>query len=120
MKHLLTIGATALAAVAVATAAHAQGAAAGDAARGKQIYMKDACYTCHGTAGEGGAAGPKIAHVGLTADAIKHQLREPQAQMPAYTAKILSDAEAADIAAYVQSLSQAPATAAKDIPLLNE
>lgn len=119
MKHFMIIGAAALV-VALAPAVHAQGAAAGDAARGKQVYMKDACYTCHGTVGEGGAAGPKIAHAGLSADAIEHQLREPQAQMPPYTAKILSDAEAADIAAYIQSLSQAPAPAAKDIPLLNQ
>lgn len=109
----------------LAASAFAQGAAqntagAGDAARGKDVYMKDACYTCHGTAGEGGAMGPQIAHVGLNADAIKQQLRDPQAQMPAYTAKILSDAELADIVAYIQSLSQGPKPTGKDIPLLNE
>lgn len=92
----------------------------GDAARGKEIFMKDACYTCHGTVGEGGAMGPRIAHTGLSAEAIKQQLREPQAQMPAYTAKIMPDAEVADVAAYLQSLTQAPEPAAKDIPLLNQ
>lgn len=116
MKHFMM----ALPLFVLAVPAFAQAPAAGDAVRGKAIYMKDACYTCHGTVGEGGAMGPRIAHVGLTADAIKQQLRDPQAQMPAYTAKILSDAEAADIAAYIQSLSQGAAPAAKDIPLLNE
>lgn len=123
MKNVAVIAATLLAFAAPAFAQSAgQGAApsADDAGQGKDIFMKEACYTCHGTAGEGGAMGPQIAHVGLTADAIKQQLRDPQAQMPAYTAKVLSDAQVADIAAYIQSLSQGPKPTGKDIPLLNE
>jgi mono/diheme cytochrome c family protein len=30
---------------------------AGDAARGKSLYMKNLCYTCHGTVGQGGDRG---------------------------------------------------------------
>lgn len=122
MKHVGLLAALPL--LLLASPGFAQSAApasaTGDAARGKDIFMKDACYTCHGTAGEGGAMGPKIAHDGLSAEAIKQQLREPQAQMPAYTAKILSDAQVADIVAYIQSLSQGPAPNPKDIPLLNQ
>lgn len=100
----------------------AQGTApSGDAARGKQIFLKDACYTCHGTTGAGGGfAGPKLAHDGLTYDEILQQLRHPQAQMPPYTAKILPDSQVADIVAYIQSLSQGPTPTGKDIPLLNQ
>ena len=29
-------------------------APAGDAARGKALYMKNMCYTCHGSVGQGG------------------------------------------------------------------
>ena len=105
---------------ALAPPAFAQGAAAGDATRGKAIFLKDACYTCHGTTGAGGAAGPQLAHGGLNADAIKQQLRNPQARMPSYTEKVLSDAEAADIVAYIQSLSTGPRPTGKDIPLLNQ
>ena len=119
MKHFALLAALPL--LLLAAPSFAQSAApAGDATRGKDIFMKDACYTCHGTAGEGGAMGPKIAHTGMSADAIKQQLREPQASMPPYTAKILSDAQAADIVAYIQSLSQGPAPNPKDIPLLNQ
>ncbi len=101
--------------------AWAQGAAAGDAAHGKQLFLADACYTCHGTTGAGGGpAGPKLAHDGLSPEAIMQQLRHPQTRMPAYTDKILPDKDAADIIAYIQSLSQGPAPAAKDIPLLNQ
>jgi mono/diheme cytochrome c family protein len=117
MKQLGLI--VALPLLAFAVPAFAQGPA-GDAARGKDIFMKDACYTCHGTVGEGGAFGPRVAHTGLSADAILQQLRNPQAQMPPYSATILSDSDAADVVAYVQSLSQGPAPNPKDIPLLNQ
>jgi mono/diheme cytochrome c family protein len=91
-----------------------------DAARGKQFYMRYACYTCHGSTGASTSfVGPKLAHAGLTANQIIRQLRRPQAQMPAYTEKVLPDSEAADLAAYVLSLSQGPTPTGKDIPLLN-
>ena len=98
----------------------AQPAPAGDAARGKTIYMRDACYTCHRTTGASTSfVGPKLAHAGLTAGQILRQLRHPQAQMPAYTEKVLPDNDAADLIAYVLSLSEGPAPTGKDIPLLN-
>jgi mono/diheme cytochrome c family protein len=99
----------------------AQQSAQGDATRGKALYMRDACYTCHGTTGASTSfVGPKLVHSGLTATLILRQLRHPLAQMPAYTEKVLSDSDAADIAAYVLSLSQGPAPTGKDIPLLNQ
>jgi mono/diheme cytochrome c family protein len=94
----------------------------GDAAHGKAIFLRDNCYTCHGTAGAGGGAlgGPRLAHAGLTSNAILNELRHPRAVMPAYSEKVLSDTEAADIVAYIQSLSRAPGADAKTIPLLNQ
>jgi len=94
----------------------------GDATRGKEIFLRDNCYTCHGTTGAGGGAlgGPALAHVGLTPNAILNELRHPRAVMPVYLEKTLSDAEAADIVAYIQSLSREPAVDAKEIPLLNQ
>jgi mono/diheme cytochrome c family protein len=47
------------------------------------------------------------------------QLRHPQAQMPAYTEKVLPDSDVADLAAYIQTLQQGPTPTGKDIPLLN-
>ena len=93
----------------------------GDAARGRAIFMRDNCYTCHGTTGAGGGAlgGPRLAHAGLTPNAILNELRHPRAVMPAYTEKVLSDAEAADIVAYIGLLSRNPARSPRDIPSLN-
>ena len=104
----------------LAASAYAQGTVSGNVARGKEIYMRDACYTCHGTTGASTSfVGPKLAHAGLSANRILRQLRQPQAQMPAYTEKVLSDKDAADLVAYVLSLSQGPPPSGKDIPLLN-
>jgi mono/diheme cytochrome c family protein len=123
MKQILLAAAAVVifAAPGFTSLAWAQGATAGDAAHGKQLFLADACYTCHGTTGAGGGpAGPKLAHDGLSPEAIMQQLRHPQTRMPAYPDKLLPDKDAADIIAYIQSLSQGPAPAAKDIPLLNQ
>jgi mono/diheme cytochrome c family protein len=94
----------------------------GDAAHGKEVFLRDNCYTCHGTTGAGGGAlgGPRLAHAGLTPNAILNELRHPRAVMPAYSEKVLSDAEAADIVAYIQELARETGMDAKTIPLLNQ
>jgi mono/diheme cytochrome c family protein len=98
----------------------AQSTATGDATRGKQLYLADGCYACHGTTGAGGGfSGPKLAHDGLSPAAILQQLRQPQAQMPAYTEKVVPDQDAADIIAYIQSLSATPAPSPSTIAILS-
>jgi len=102
------------------TAALAQSAApAGDAGKGKQLFVADGCYQCHGYVGQGGGvAGPRLAPAPVAFDAFTSQLREPRNEMPPYTDKILSEKDAADIYAYLQTIPKPPA--AKDIPLLNQ
>ena len=111
--------AAALLAATLATAAHAQ-APAGDAARGKTAYMKYGCYTCHGTAGQGGdrGSGGRIAYDVWPWEAFVQQTRRPRESMPRYDRIHLSDADLADIYAYVASLK--PGAKAKDIPLLKD
>ena len=46
--------ATAVLSAAALAVAPAQVGPQGDAANGKQIYLKDACFTCHGRSGQGG------------------------------------------------------------------
>ena len=102
-----------------ALAAHAQ-APAGDAARGKALYMKNMCYTCHGTAGQGGdrGSGPRIAYEVWPWQGFAQQVRRPRESMPRYDAKFLSDQDLVDIYAYVMSVKPGPT--AKDIALLRE
>jgi mono/diheme cytochrome c family protein len=89
-----------------------------DAARGKQLFMSVGCYQCHGTQGAGGGIfGPRLAPDPLPSAAIIALVRHPRARMPAYTPAVLSDAQIADIAAYLRSIPKG--RAAVDIPMLN-
>ena len=47
---------------------------------------------------------------------LAYQVRSPRDEMPPYTAKVLSDADLADIYAFVQSVPQPPKV--DSIPLL--
>src|ERR1700733_3698080 len=90
----------------------------GDPVKGKATFMAMNCYLCHGTFGQGGGrAGPKLPPPPLPAAAIMRQLRHPAQNMPPYTTVVLSDAQAADIIAYLQSIK--PGKAVKDILILN-
>ena len=111
------IGAFAL--VATCLAAQAQ-TPSGDAARGKALYMKNMCYTCHGTAGQGGdrGSGPRIAPDPLPWEKFAAQVRRPRESMPRYAQEHLNDAELAVVYAYVASIKQG--RKASEIPLLKE
>jgi len=91
-----------------------------DAARGKTLFMKNMCYTCHGTAGQGGVrgSGPRIAYDVWPREAFEKQVRQPAGSMPRYAKEFVSDAELADIYAYVASVKRGPK--ASDIPLLRD
>jgi len=120
MKHRIIGLVFVLGVVTLASPSFAQSTATGDARRGQQLYLADGCYACHGTTGAGGGfSGPKLAHDGLSPAAILQQLRQPQAQMPAYTEKVVPDQDAADIIAYIQSLSAAPAPSPSTIAILS-
>ena len=105
--------------VTLAAAAHAQ-APAGDAARGKALFVKNMCYTCHGSAGQGGdrGSGPRIAYDVWPWEAFAQQVRRPREQMPRYSKEHVSDQDLADIYAYVASFRKGPK--ASEIPLLKE
>jgi mono/diheme cytochrome c family protein len=109
-------------AMAFACAALAASAEApqGDAARGKALFMKDMCYTCHGTAGQGGdrGSGPRLTPGLFPWEGFQVQVRHPRSVMPRYAREFVSDQDLADIYAYLASMKPGPS--AKDIPLLRE
>ena len=93
-------------------------APAGNPDSGKRQFVKLGCYTCHGYQGQGGGAGAKLAPRPLAAAALIAYVRHPAGSMPPFTSKVASDAELADIRAYLASVPEPPP--AKNIPLLNQ
>jgi mono/diheme cytochrome c family protein len=103
-----------------ASASWGQGAPAGDADRGRDLYGDVGCYQCHGRAGQGGSFGgpaPVLAATELPFEDYLSMLRNPVANMPPYAVGVLNDQEAADIYAYIRSLP-GPRDPG-DIPVLN-
>jgi len=98
----------------------APGAAlAASAENGKAAYVKNGCWQCHGFLGQGSimtSGGKVISRTEMSLEAFIGFVRNTSGTMPPYRAAILSDADLADIYAYLQSVSPPPD--ANSIPLL--
>jgi len=96
------------------------GAPSGDPVNGKRLYLADGCFECHGRAGQGGRFNypvPALAQNALPVESFIAFLREAPNDMPSFSAEVLSDKDATDIHAFLQSLPGPKP--AKDFPLLN-
>jgi ubiquinol-cytochrome c reductase cytochrome c subunit len=116
-----SLGLAALAAGLVTLAAFGSSAAlaAGDAAKGKQDFMKYGCWQCHGTVGQGSpVSGPKLAPDPLPYEAMSAFIRNSNRTMPPYREAVLPNQDLEDIHAYLSSVPK-PADY-KTIPLLAE
>ena len=90
-------------------------APAGNAGEGKKLFVSYGCYQCHGYEAQGSnATGPRLGPRPIAFAAFSRYVRQPTNQMPPYTAKVVSDADLANIYAFVQSRPAPPA----NIPLL--
>jgi mono/diheme cytochrome c family protein len=81
--------------------------AAPSAVRGWQLYTSVGCVHCHGSQGQGSTAGARLAPEPLPAAAIAQFIRATNTTMPAYSAQVLSDADVADIAAFLATVPAA-------------
>jgi mono/diheme cytochrome c family protein len=103
------------------TAAAAQDRPAGDPVNGKRVYLADGCFACHGRSGQGGLMNyqtPALAKLALPVDSFVAFLRAAPNDMPAFSADVLSDSEAVDIYAFLQSLPGRQPV--KNFPLLGQ
>jgi len=90
----------------------AQPAPASSIEKGRLGFVKVGCAQCHGREAQGSpTTGPRLGPNGLPYAAFARYVRTPRLQMPPYTEKILSDADLADLYAFVQSRPK-PATPA--------
>lgn len=95
----------------------------GNAKHGQAVFMTEGCYECHGYQGEGsgsrgpGGVAPNLAPHPIPYGAFIAQLRKPRDRMPVFSLPILSDQDAADIYAYLESIPAGKP--ASSIPLLD-
>ncbi|HEY8732465.1 MAG TPA: cytochrome c [Candidatus Limnocylindria bacterium] len=78
-------------------------AAGGATTRGASLYVTAGCVTCHGLEGRGAVIGPPIA--GTDFETVLKRVREGPSGMPKFSVDGLSDAQIADITAYLDSLT---------------
>jgi ubiquinol-cytochrome c reductase cytochrome c subunit len=89
----------------------------GDPDKGKTTFLQNNCYQCHGTVGQGGLAGARLAQTKLSLAGFTAYVRNPKpGNMPPYRAKVMTDQELADVYAYLQAVpAPVPLT---NIPIL--
>jgi mono/diheme cytochrome c family protein len=92
--------------------------AAGNAEHGRRVYRDVFCYACHGTEGQGGRDGVRLAGSPPSLSVFRAYLRKPAGNMPAYTARVLSEDDLLDIYAFLRSLPKP--VSANTIPLLQK
>jgi ubiquinol-cytochrome c reductase cytochrome c subunit len=89
----------------------------GNAEKGRRLYDRYGCYQCHGGQGQGSIlTGPRIGPNPTGFSGFARYIRQPAGDMPPYTSKVVSDADLADIWAFLEELPR-PQDADK-IPLL--
>jgi mono/diheme cytochrome c family protein len=94
--------------------ANAQSAAATSAAsadNGKRAFTSAGCVACHGAQAQGTATAPQIAPPPLELAAMITYVRQPTGKMPPISTAAASDAQLADIYAYLKSIAPAPTAA---------
>jgi mono/diheme cytochrome c family protein len=119
VKKLLA--ASALLSLALSAAAQSARTDRAAVANGEKVYLRLGCHACHGSVGHGGAAA-RLAPNTLPLPGFATWVRNGTpgwsfaSGMPAFSASVVSDADLADIRAYLASLPAPPPVA--DIPLL--
>ena len=84
---------------------------------GRKLFVSYGCYQCHGYEAQGSSAtGPRLGPRPLPYAAFSRYVRRPTGQMPPYTAKVVSDADLANIYAYIEA--RTPPQPVQSIPLL--
>jgi ubiquinol-cytochrome c reductase cytochrome c subunit len=72
--------------------------------KGRQTYEKKGCHACHGREGQGSpTTGPRLGPNPLALAAFTRYVRAPRGQMPPFTEKVVSDAELAEMHAFLQT-----------------
>ena len=93
-------------------------AAPDDIERGRQLFMANGCYSCHGTVGQGGerSGAPKLAPDTHPFEAFRVLVRTPREAMPRLDPRYVSDEQLRTMHAYLAAIPKGPG--AKEIAAL--
>ena len=94
------------------------GAGASASEKGKQLYVKNGCWQCHGFVGQGGGAGPALTPNVMPLEAMSNFIRSSSRAMPPYREAMLPEADLVEIHTYLTTVAK-PADP-KSIPLLSQ
>ena len=116
IRRRLAICPTAILMIAVAAGAQTTG----DARHGKELFVKYSCYACHGFSGQNGN-GARLVPMKIPQAGFIAYVRNPPRpnQMPSFSAKVLADADLADIYTYIKTLPDS-APPASSVPILSQ
>jgi mono/diheme cytochrome c family protein len=118
--RVLTLTSAVILMAAVASAQTPTQIATGNASHGKDLFVKYSCYACHGFSAQNGNGARLVPMKFPQAGFIAYVRNPPRAnQMPSYSAKVLADADLADIFAYIKTLPDS-APAATSVPILKQ
>jgi len=106
-----------LAALAAGLVSLQASAVAASAEKGKAAFLQHGCWQCHGSQGQGGIAGARLAPNPIPFETLSNFVRTTSRAMPPFSREILPDEDLADIYAYLQSIPKGPDPGS--IPLLN-
>jgi ubiquinol-cytochrome c reductase cytochrome c subunit len=95
----------------------AASALAQSAEKGRETFMTKGCWQCHGTVGQGGIHGLKLAPDPKPLAYYEAFVRNSMGPMPPYSERVLSKGDMADIHAYLRSIPKGADY--RTIPLLN-
>jgi mono/diheme cytochrome c family protein len=91
---------------------------AGNAENGKVLFKNYGCYECHGSHGQiASRTGPALAPDLIAFEAFSSYVRQPSGSMPAYSDKVTSNRDLADIYEFLKSTPNQPSP--KTIPILS-
>ncbi len=82
-----------------------EGGMMADAGHGQELFNSLGCTACHGPQGEG-LIGPTIAQTELSLSRVIRQYRAPYQNMPRFGPEVVSEADIADIYAFLHTLPE--------------
>lgn len=74
--------------------------------RGRLLFVRASCVTCHGLANQGGIVGPELDVGELTVSDLRQAIQTGPKGMPAFADEMFSDQDLEDLYAFLEALRE--------------